>query len=275
VGDRDAAAGEAGAARREAESAGHEAEALQSERDSQTGRLSSLEEMVATHSAFDEGVRALLQRPASGPPGTCAVIGVVADALEADSEHERGVEAFLGDRLQYVLTPHAGHAVRHLHYLAGTSAGRVTFLAVDGAIDRAGERGCARSPTASRRCVGCSAPSIALTASTRPPSAPPCRKLVVETLEDAFDLISRQGPLACATLAGESVRGAMVEGGRGVKGLLAPRREIRRSGAAGGDHRPAAGCASASAVAPRPRRRRPRARARESIHRAKRLVALY
>jgi chromosome segregation protein len=51
--------------------------------------------------------------------------------------------------------------------------------------------------------------------------------LVVESLEDAFDVISRQGPVPCATLAGETVRGAMVEGGRGVKGLLAPRREIR------------------------------------------------
>ena len=40
-----------------------EAEAHQSERDSLAGRLASLEEMVATHSAFDEGVRALLAGP--------------------------------------------------------------------------------------------------------------------------------------------------------------------------------------------------------------------
>ena len=33
--------------------------------------------------------------------------------------------------------------------------------------------------------------------------------------------------MACVTLAGETLRGSMVEGGRGVKGLLAPRREIR------------------------------------------------
>src|SRR5258707_236886 len=51
--------------------------------------------------------------------------------------------------------------------------------------------------------------------------------LVVETLEDAFEIVSRQGPVACVTLAGETLRGSMVEGGRGVKGLLAPRREIR------------------------------------------------
>ena len=51
--------------------------------------------------------------------------------------------------------------------------------------------------------------------------------LVVESLEDALDVISRQGPVPCVTLAGETARGAMIEGGRGVKGLLAPRREAR------------------------------------------------
>ena len=50
---------------------------------------------------------------------------------------------------------------------------------------------------------------------------------MVDTLEDALDIVSRQGPVPCVTLAGETLRGSMVEGGRGVKGLLAPRREIR------------------------------------------------
>jgi chromosome segregation protein len=51
--------------------------------------------------------------------------------------------------------------------------------------------------------------------------------LVVDTLDDAFEVIAAHGTLPCATLAGETLRGGMVEGGRGVKGLLAPRREIR------------------------------------------------
>ena len=51
--------------------------------------------------------------------------------------------------------------------------------------------------------------------------------LVVASLEDALDLVSRQGPVPCVTLNGETARGSMVEGGRGVKGLLAPRREAR------------------------------------------------
>src|SRR5262249_59938727 len=51
--------------------------------------------------------------------------------------------------------------------------------------------------------------------------------LVVDTLEDALALVARQGPVPCVTLAGEILRGSIVEGGRGVKGLLAPRREVR------------------------------------------------
>jgi chromosome segregation protein len=39
----------------------------------------------------------------------------------------------------------------------------------------------------------------------------------------------------CATLAGETLRGPLLEGGRGVKGLLAPRREVKEIGARLGD----------------------------------------
>jgi chromosome segregation protein len=51
--------------------------------------------------------------------------------------------------------------------------------------------------------------------------------LVVRTLEDALALVERQGPVAVVTLQGETLRGALVEGGRDVKGLLAPRREVK------------------------------------------------
>jgi chromosome segregation protein len=79
---------------------GREVESLQSERDGLAGRRASLEEMVATHSGVRRG-RARAARAAAD----LAVAGVVADAVETDSEHERAVEAFLGDRLQAVIVP--------------------------------------------------------------------------------------------------------------------------------------------------------------------------
>jgi chromosome segregation protein len=235
VAERDDAAERAGTARRDAESAAREAEGLQSERDSQAGRLESLEEMVATHSAFDEGVRALL-RPITPEDRACAVLGVVADMLESDSLHERAVEAFLGERLQYVLTPNAGHAVRHLRYLEATGAGRVTFLTVDDGVTTAADdasraqlRHLARTEPRVRGLLSdfyrVSGPHGDGVRAALPEA------VVVETLDDALELAFRHGPIPCATMAGETLRGPLVEGGRAVKGLLAPRREIKEIGA--------------------------------------------
>lgn len=223
--ERDAAEAQARAAGGEAEAAAGQADALQSERDSLAGRLASLEEMVATHSAFDEGVRALLQAGAGD-----AVLGVVADAVEAEPLYERAVEAFLGERLQYVLTPDARLAVRELRSLEASGAGRVTFLVVDRAEgspaeDRERLRGIARSEPKVRGLLSAfyrvsGAGEDAMRAAL--PEA-----LVADTLDDALDLARRHGPVPCATLAGETLRGPLMEGGRAVKGLLAQRREVK------------------------------------------------
>src|SRR6185503_2235349 len=209
-------------ARTRAAALGREVESLQSERDGLAGRRASLEEMVATHSAFDEGVRALLARPAD-----LAVAGVVADAVETDSEHERAVEAFLGDRLQAVIVPDSEQALRGVRWLQAENAGRGTLL-----------------PLASSRPRGDSGPLHAIAA--REPkvlgvlsdfyrvSGPEAERIkdalpdaiVVSALEDALELRARED-VAVVTLEGEALRGSMVEGGRGVKGLLAPRREVK------------------------------------------------
>jgi len=224
VREREEATLRATAARVRAESRAREADGMQSERDSLAGRLASLEEMVATHSAFDEGVRALL----AGPEGI-NVLGVVADALDTDSAHERAVEAFLGDRLQAVLVPDADHALRGVGWLQESGAGRGTFLPLASRTPAEGGplREIARQEPKVRgllsdlyRVTGPHADRIRASL----PDA-----LVLESLEDALEIVGRRGPVPCATLAGETLRGVLVEGGRGVKGLLAPRREIREA----------------------------------------------
>ena len=178
---------------------------------------------MATHSAFDEGVRALL----SGPEGI-EVHGVVADALETGSEHERALEAFLGDRLQAVLVPDAEQARRGIRWLQSSGAGRGAFLPLASARTRH-DCGPLREIAAQEpkslgllsdfyRVGGAHAERIRASL----PDA-----IVVATLEDALEVASRQGPVAVVTLEGETLRGAMVEGGRDVKGLLAPRREVK------------------------------------------------
>jgi chromosome segregation protein len=237
---RDEANARAAEARGRAESRGHEAELLQSERDSLAGRRASLEEMVATHSAFDEGVRAILGQfgaPAPGEVSSIAstgstpgleVLGVVADALDTRSDHERAVEAFLGDRLQAVLVSDAEQARRGIRWLQSSGAGRAAFLPLASTPTR-DESGPLREIARQEpRVLGLLSDLYRVSG----PHADRIRAslpdgLVVATLEEGLEIVSRQGPVPVATLAGETLRGAMVEGGRDVKGLLAPRREVR------------------------------------------------
>ncbi len=204
------------------ETEGHIA-TLRSECDVLAGRKSSLQEMVETHSAFDEGVRTLLATPE--PLG---VRGVVADFVETDSAHERAVEIFLNDFLQAVLVPDIAAARSAIEHLRDSGAGRCALLPLSAATadgssqrlrDLAAEEPRVRGLL--RDLVQISGASAAAIRSAIPDA------LVVETLGDAFDLVARRGPLPVVTLSGETLRGAVVEGGRRVRGLLAPRREIK------------------------------------------------
>ncbi|HET7294929.1 MAG TPA: AAA family ATPase, partial [Vicinamibacteria bacterium] len=188
------------AARRRAAELLQQAEALQSEKDSAAGRLASLQEIVATHSAFDEGARALLRRPHG-----LEVLGVVADLVEADGSHERAVEAFLGDRLQAVLVPDAAGVLRGIEFLQGSEAGRGTFLPLAGAR---GELDCA-----ALRDIQRAEPKVkAILSDLYRVTGPHAAKiraalpngLVCETLEDALDVQSRHAAIPCVTLRGET-----------------------------------------------------------------------
>jgi chromosome segregation protein len=201
-----------------------EADGLESERDGITGRLSSLEEMIATHSAFDEGVRTLLQAADSG----VEVIAVVADLVDTDKAHERAVEAFMGDRLQALLVPDAAHAIKGIQHLESSSAGRATFLPVAEARATL-DCDCLKEVSGREPKVKGLISDLYRVAG---PHAERIRAslpngLLFETLADALDVSSRNQGIPCATLSGETLRSSMVEGGRAVKGLLSPRREVR------------------------------------------------
>jgi chromosome segregation protein len=223
--EHEAAAARAAEARGRAEALGREAEALQSEVSSLRGRLASLQEIIETHSAFDEGVRALLERPAG-----IEVLGVAADALEADSAYERAVEAFLGDRLQAVLVPDADRALRGIRHLQESGGGRAAFLPIASAGVRSDEAPLRALAAREPRVLGLLSDFYRVTG----PHAEGIRAsleeaLVFQSLDDALEVIAREGPKPAVTLAGEVARGALLEGGRGGKGLLTPRREAREA----------------------------------------------
>ncbi len=197
---------------------GRELDALHRERDQLVGRRASLEELVATHGAFDAGVRALLDDRA-----TSLVQGVLADAIEVAPEYEKAVEGFLGDALQALVVPNAETARAGVARLAESGEGRASFLIL-------GRTSGASAPLASpndARIVG------RLTGLYRVglPDGESIKlglgdALVVRTLKDGL-AISETLDAPLVTLDGEVVRGAWVEGGRGGRGFLAPRREVK------------------------------------------------
>ncbi|MEO8361302.1 MAG: chromosome segregation protein SMC, partial [Vicinamibacteria bacterium] len=197
---------------------GRELDSLHRERDQAAGRRASLEELVATHGAFDAGVRALLDdRAASG------VLGVLADTIEVKPEHEKAVEGFLGDALQALVVPNAETARTGVHRLADSSEGRASFLILGRQPGACAPLG---SPNDSR-IIG----RLAEMYQVGLPDGESikqglCDALVVRTLEDALAL-SEDLDAPMVTVDGEVVRGAWVEGGRGGRGFLAPRREVK------------------------------------------------
>jgi chromosome segregation protein len=92
-------------------------------------RLSSLEEIQANYDGFDRGVRAVMAR-AGSEPLSMGVFGLVAELVNVRVEHERAIEAALGERLQYVVVENEERAFDFLDYLKGSAEGRSTFIAV-------------------------------------------------------------------------------------------------------------------------------------------------
>jgi len=197
---------------------GRELDSLHRERDQLAGRRASLEELVATHGAFDAGVRALLDDRA-----TSLVQGVLADAIEVAPEHEKAVEGFLGDALQALVVPNAETARAGVIRLAESGEGRASFLIL-GRTTAAGPGLVAPNDA---RIVGRLTDLYRVGLSDGESiQRSLCDALVVRTLKDALDLSETlDAPLV--TLDGEVVRSAWVEGGRGGRGFLAPRREVK------------------------------------------------
>jgi chromosome segregation protein len=197
---------------------GRELDSLHRERDQLSGRRASLEELVATHGAFDAGVRALLDdREKSG------VVGVLADSIEVGSEHEKAVEGFLGDALQALVVPNAEAARQGVVRLAESSEGRASFLILGRAPGACAPIGSSNDP----RILGklSDVYQIALPGADALKEGL-CDALIVRTLDDALG-ISETLDAPIVTLDGEVVRGSWVEGGRGGRGFLAPRREVK------------------------------------------------
>ncbi|MBI5533701.1 MAG: chromosome segregation protein SMC [Deltaproteobacteria bacterium] len=99
-----------------------ELEAARNELSARRGRLRALEEVHARLEGVGTGPRALIDMRHE------AVIGLVADVVEAPEELIHAFAGLLGDRLQYVLIRDSARAPEVLQRLADKKAGRATLV---------------------------------------------------------------------------------------------------------------------------------------------------
>ncbi|HXE90673.1 MAG TPA: chromosome segregation protein SMC [Terriglobales bacterium] len=90
-----------------------------------TGRRSSLEAVINEHTYSTESVKRLMR---SGGTSDFRPVGVLADFLEVDDAHERVVEDFLRDELNYIVVKSWDAADEGLRLLRSDVDGRATFL---------------------------------------------------------------------------------------------------------------------------------------------------
>ncbi len=93
-----------------------------------SARLRSLEELDAHREGYGDAARLVLAEPDSG----VVHHGSVADYLDASPEHERALEALLGDILQCVVVSRPEDAQAGLAFVRERNAGRVGFLVAQG-----------------------------------------------------------------------------------------------------------------------------------------------
>jgi chromosome segregation protein len=112
--------------RREESEAKSRLDGLRAEYASAIGKRSSLESVIAEHGYSTESVRRLFQ--SGGLQGGLAPAGVLADFLEVEPRHERVVEDFLRDELNYIVVKSWDAADEGLRLLRSDVDGRATFL---------------------------------------------------------------------------------------------------------------------------------------------------
>jgi chromosome segregation protein len=90
-------------------------------------RLTSLLELQKNYEGYGRGVKAIMLREEEERKQD-GIYGLLADVLRVEPQHERAVEALLGDRLQLVLVESHDAGLRAVDYLNKAAQGRASFI---------------------------------------------------------------------------------------------------------------------------------------------------
>src|SRR5436190_15472987 len=122
--DRAARESELSVARANRETLGKDVRTREHELAGVVARLKSLEELDAARAEYGDGARMILAESGDA----VSHLGSVADYVEVDQQHERAVDAALGDLLQHVVVRTHADATSGLQFVRERSGGRVGFV---------------------------------------------------------------------------------------------------------------------------------------------------
>ena len=201
----------------------------------QDQRLQSLKELAAHHAYSAESVRTLLSVADRSRGGEFRTHGILADLVEVDTEHERTVEQFVRQELEFLLVDSTSNAREGIDLLRKSGSGRSTFLvAGNGASDPAAD-------TLDVLIQDLAARDPRLIPMSRVIRVPPRHRqglrsalphlfqsLIAPGYQAALEIAQAHPKLTVLTPQGEVFRGQLISGGSGdQRGHLSLKREIR------------------------------------------------
>jgi len=189
-----------------------------------SSRLQSLVELEENLEGYGEGVKALISEKRQG--GLSGIHGLVADIMQVRPEHEKAVEAVLGERLQNVVVDGHGNAMEAISLLKSRGTGRGTFIPLSPR-----DRGASEMPHGVEGVVGTALGLVQTKGGYEGVvGALLGRVLVVRELDAALRAWDAGYDGTIVTLDGEVLEphGALTGGGASMGGgLLSKKREIR------------------------------------------------
>ena len=201
-------------------------------------RLQSLKELAAHHAYSAESVRTLLSAADRSGGADFRTHGILADLVEVDTEHEKTVEQFVRQELEFFLVDSPSNAREGIDLLRESGSGRSTFLVPgNGASDPAAETldvliqdlaardprlipmsRIIRVPSRHRQGLRSALPHL-------------FHSLIAPSYEAALEIAHAHPKLTVLTPQGEVFRGQLISGGSGdQRGHLSLKREIRELG---------------------------------------------
>ncbi len=109
----------------------HDLKVLEGEREACRSRLASLQSLAENYEGFQVGVRTIMKAGDLPESFSGRVKGLLAEQIRVAPQHERAVEAALGEKLQHILVKSCSDGLQGVGYLKAKGRGKSSFIPVE------------------------------------------------------------------------------------------------------------------------------------------------